>query len=392
MEPKEIISLSKKNIETENLEKAKKILEKNYIVSYGEYEPFELKKAIDDKTPLFIKDNFIIGYDPTDGSFVNSDKEKIRIRKMVKAIIVEDIKDESDTDEPEKHFGDVFAIIGKDMWGDISDFHKILGSLRVGQIYLPPHSAIFNFLEPAEEQKKKKIVSMLSGVNINIYDKDNYIDNCIHEIGHLFWRDCLTFDEKQKFKEYFKFLKPSAIYEYEWETDTEEEAFCTIYKWYVKSLLIHQSFYNILEFEEPEGLKLLQSVFERIAKERMIDDIWESSKADVMDYLNPKFDKTTGRYIRRAGLLDKIKDVELPRSVLQDIDRIEDGIEYISLGKATVPVKGNKVISWENRVLKSITKMTEFEKAKMTKYISKKPDGKGGWIYTYDDSKKKVKN
>lgn len=366
MERHEIIKLSKKNIELEDFEKAKKILEQEYNISYGKYEPTELKKAINEGSPVFIEGNFLIGFDPKNSeTFFNSSKDKVSVDKMVKAIIVESEK-EIEVTAKDKGCGDVFAIVGtvKEGW-DISDFNAVFGSLRVGAIFLPPHSAIFNFLEQTEQQKKDKIVSMLAGVNINIYSKDNYIDNCIHEIGHLFWRDCLTFDEKQKFKEHFKFLRPSAIYQYKWESNTEEEAFCTIYKWYVKSILIHQSFFNILEFEEPDGLKLLQCVFDRIAKEKMVNDIWETYKGDIMEYLNPKFDVTTGKYIRRHGALDKIKDIQVPRHVLNDVERMEGGLEFINMGKAVVPVQ-NGFIAWES-----------MEKARVTKYKNNKDANNG---------------
>jgi hypothetical protein len=65
--------------------------------------------------------------------------------------------------------------------------------------------------------------------------------------------------------------------------------------------------------------------------------------------------------------------------VLNDVDSFRDGVMYINLNKAIVPVDGNK-IDWE-----------EMEKARFTKYKSKKPDGKGGWIYDYGDTKKKTK-
>lgn len=353
MERHEIIKLSKKNIESEELEKAKKILEKDYIISHGQYEPLELKKAINEQSPVLIRGHLLTGFDKGN-VFVDSKGESLTIDKMVKAVIVEGLSNresvsvkipEEVSDIPP---GDYFAILGKNEWEEgIALFHGVLGSLRVSPVFLPPHSAIFNFLKPGKEQEKKKIVSMLSGVNINVYSPDNYIDNCIHEIGHLFWRDCLTFDEKKAFKDHFKVLRPSAIYEYEWERETEEEVFCTIYKWYVKSLWINKSFYNILEFEEPRGLKLLQDVFTRVARDRQIADIWKGAKSEINDYLNPKFDTTSGKYLRKAGALDRIRDIELPSTVLQNVARYEGGVEFIRLEKAVVPVKGNR-IDWEN--------------------------------------------
>lgn len=347
MERYEIIKISKKNIESMALEKAKTELEKNYIVSTGQYDPLELKKAINQKKPVVIDGHFLIGYDAgPNGKFIDSKEEKISISKMTKAIIIEEEKTPSDPiEKEEKDLGDPFAILGKNEWEEIPDFFTVFGNLKVGEVFLPPHSAIFNFLNPTDEQKKKKIVSMLAGVNINVYGRDNYIDNCIHEIGHLFWRDCLTFKEKRSFENLFKILRPSAIYEYEWERVSPEEVFCTIYKWFVKSMLLNKSFYNILEFEEPQGLALLQNIFTRVSHDRQVQGIWNLSQKEIIEYLNPKFDLVSGRYLRKAGLLEKIRDIELPASVLDNIEYRENGIEFIRLEKALVPVK-NKKIMW----------------------------------------------
>lgn len=342
MDRTEIVLLGKEYNNLENIEEIKNNLEKKYEISYGKYSEIELKKALSEKKPVIIKNNFLIGYD--EKNFINFKEEKITIDKMVKALIIEEQK----TEENSSNYGrDPFVIIGKNLWPDISDFLSIFNTLYVGEIHLPPHSAIFNFLEQSDEFKKKKIVSMLEGVNINLYDKENYIDNAMHEIGHLFWRDCVNFNEKKAFKNFFKTLKPSSIYEYKWERETEEEVFCTIYKWFMKSFLINKSFYNILEFEEPEGLLLLQGILNRISREKQISDIWNLSKHEVFDYLNPKFDMTTGKYLRKAGSFDKIKDIEIPVEILNNIECFKDGIEFINLEKAIVPVKENK-IDWEN--------------------------------------------
>ena len=71
------------------------------------------------------------------------------------------------------------------------------------------------------------------------------------------------------------------------------------------------------------------------------------NKQEIFDYLNPKFDVTTGKYLRKAGALDRIKDIEIPASILGNIECYKDGIEFVNLEKAVVPVKGNR-IDWEN--------------------------------------------
>lgn len=347
MKKNEIIKLSKKNIDVENLEKAKKTLEKNYEISYGRYEPEELKKAITEESPFFIENNFITGFHPGTNIFYNDNDEKVPIERMVKAVIVEDtIEDLPEKEEHEEIADnrDPFVIMGRNEWeGPLSDFSAIIMPLNVGEVFLPPHSAIFNFMKQSDEQKKEKIVSMLDGVNINIYSSENYIDNAIHEIGHLFWRDCLNYEEKKAFDNHFKNLRPSALYEYEWERSDAEEVFCTIYKWYVKSILISKAFYNILEFEDSRALDLIQNVFKRISNDKITSDTWDLSKNDVMAYLNPPIDRATGNRIMKKGLFDEIKDVEIPSNLLRNVDRFEGGKVFIDLEKAIVPVDGNKI-------------------------------------------------
>lgn len=370
METLEIKKISKKNLNFEDMKKAKEILEKKYIISYGEYSAIELKKALNEESPFFIKNNFIIGYNQ-DGTFANDKKESLKIDKMVKAVILEDVKNKDDDflNEEKDNDADFFAIISKNEWEiPLIEFNNIISPLRVGVPFLPPHSAVFNFLTPSKEEKEKKIVSCLDGININIYEQDKYIDNCLHEIGHLFWRDSLNYFEKEKFNEFFKYLKPSAIYEYDWERSSAEEVFCTIYKWYLKSFLINKSFFNILNFEEPKGLKMLQDIISRITEEIRVNDVFDIKKDNLYNYLKPKFDITTGKRIIKQGLFEEIKDLEIPEKLLNDIDKFEEGISFIKLNKAIVPISGNK-IDWNKFSTKSM------QKAKKEKTVFMDMDG-----------------
>lgn len=348
MEREQILKLIQRKIDFNDMEKAKKILSKNYVISQGKMEAADVKIALNRGNPLAIRGHLIIAYEPLKKAFEDIDGNFFQIERPVEAV---EIKEEL---EDNRHD---FAIIGKMEWNaGIDEFGITIGNLKQGEIFLPKHPAIFNFLNPDEDTKKKKIQSVLNGVQINVYERENYVDNCLHEIGHLFYRTCTSFEEKMRFKEHFKYLKPSALFEYDWEKSSDEEVFCTIYKWYMKSVLLNQSFYNILEYEDREGLNLLQCVFDRIAKSRIIDDIWELSKDEVLEYLQPKFDKTTGKFIRRKDLFDKVKDIELPESVLNQIESVQNGIEYVGLGKALVPVKQG-MIDFE------LLKMSKMEKA-----------------------------
>jgi hypothetical protein len=392
MEKSSILRISGKNIHTKDISEIKKILENKYEYSYGDYSPKELRKAISEHSPFFIQDHFIIGYE--DKHFITDKKEKIEIGRMVKAVIVEDETEgfgdgeESARDIPcDKR--DFFIIQGRNEWeGDCtSKMQSIFGNLRVGEIFLPPHSAIVHFLPQTDELKKKKIVSMLSGDNINIYSQENFIDNIMHEIGHIFWRDCAKPDEQTRFKDYFRFLRPSAIFEYEWEKSSPEEFFCTVYKWYLRSLLLNKSFRNILEYEEAEGLRMLEDIFDRKRRDKIAADTWSLSGKDLFDYLNPKLDMTTGKKFVKKGAFDEIKDLSIPEQVqAENMERYERGRRMIRFGKAVVPVVNDR-IDWG-----AMEEMRKAGERPGHKYVRRESDGKGGWRYIYEeDVKKKLK-
>lgn len=335
MEKEQIQKLINRKIDFHDMTKARHILNKSYLIESGKMESHDIKISLQKGSPVIINSHMIIGYDPLNKAFIDSNNELLQIQRPVEGITVQ--QELMDT-RPN------FAILGRVEWSsDIYDFNNIIGSLKIGEIFLPKHSAVFNFLNHTDETRTDKILSVLDGININIYDPENYVDNTLHEMGHLFWRTCLSFDERLQFEELFKYLRPSAIYEYSWERSDAEEVFCTIYKWYLKSILLNKSFLSILTHEEPEGYRLLNQVFERVAKSRMIDDIWELSKKEINDYLFPKIDKSTGIAFRKKGALEALRDIELPESVLNDIDSVQDGVTYVNFGKAVLPVKGNKL-------------------------------------------------
>ena len=335
MKSSEIKKISEKNIELNNLINIKNILEKNYIIEHKKLSPQELRTAINNEHPFYIKNNFIIGYEK--GVFINDKDENIEIERDVYAVVMKGCLNSEQSQ-------DNFMILGSVNWDnkDISDFMSVIGNLKVGAIYLPPHSAIFNFLKPTEKETKEKIVSSLMGVNINIYSRDNYIDNALHEIGHLFWRDCLKLEEKKKFEKHFETLQPSAIYEYDWEKSDVEEMFVTIYKWYVKSFLINKSFMNILKHEEPKGLELIQDVMTRISKDKMVDEIWDMQQFNINSYLKPRVDGR-GRRIMKQGLREKVESIEIPDRILNDVNKFENGRMFVNLNKGIVPINGNKI-------------------------------------------------
>ena len=90
----------------------------------------------------------------------------------------------------------------------------------------------------------------------------------------------------------------------------------------------------------------MQNLFNRVKNDRFSEISWNMEKGKLLEFLNPPYDRVTGKRIVKQGTFNQIKGIELPESVLQNVDRFEDGTLYVDLEKAVVPVKGNK-IDWE---------------------------------------------
>jgi len=343
MEKNIIKNLSDKKINSKNLLEVRKKL-KNYETSYGKYEASELRKAIlQDKSPFYIPGHFIVGSEPGTNIFHNDKKEPITIERPVDAIIVDAAKEEQEAELP---VSDALIILDKNEWDNIPPGLDILQNLRIGQVFLPPHSVIFNLLNRTKEQEKEKIVSMLEGVNINMLSPDNFLDNAFHEIGHLFYRTCVRADEKKLFEARFRNLGTSAIFNYEWERSDSEEFFCTVYKWYLKSFLLNSSFKNILQHEEPKGLAIFQSILDRITDDKIINSAWEINQKAVQGYFNPKRDSSSGKFIRRREDIDVVKEAIVPDGILSNnLVKLLKGVEYVEVKDLVIPVKGNRILT-----------------------------------------------
>ncbi|MFA5658456.1 MAG: hypothetical protein WC900_04165 [Oscillospiraceae bacterium] len=338
----DIKKISLQKLSEKPINEIKNILQKNYEISYGNYESSDLIKAINEKTPFYVNNYFVIGYDPKIKKFISDDNQFFPIERMVKAVIIEDVKES----EPEDiGTGDPFVIIGKREWTEpITEFEALFGNIRVGSCLLPPHSAVFHFMKPDKDDKKEKIVSCLRGINIEIYQKDNYIDNSFHEIGHLYWRDIVSPYEKKRFENLFKLLRPSALFEYSWEHHDAEEVFCTLYKWYMKGVYLNKAFMNIFEFEEPQGLALLQSVFDRVRDEKIHAAEWAAKQDELNEYFNPRKDPR-GRIIQRPGIAEDLEGLTVPSDVMaKAVETMQDGIVYVRLNDVLIPTENNKVI------------------------------------------------
>ena len=144
--------IANKNLDLKSFKN--KLVENSFIVSYGTYSKSELAKALKEGRPIIInqkkKLEFIAGHNGK--SFLNDESNVINLEKSlsINAIMIDAV-----SNLPERA-RQKFVIIGKNKWNDIVEFQRIFSNLEIGDPLLPPHSAIFNFLEPSEEYKQKK--------------------------------------------------------------------------------------------------------------------------------------------------------------------------------------------------------------------------------------------
>jgi 5'(3')-deoxyribonucleotidase len=329
---------------TEKKDSIRKItdrLSESFFVSYGTYSAEELRNAINSGSPVIVKNGakciFLAGYEAD--HFLENSGCQVVLKKAdnIPAIIVNDEL----AKEPDRK--DDFIIIGKNTWPDITEFRRVLCSLKVGEYFLPPHSIIFNFLDQPEAYRQKKIVSELVGVNANMYEQENYIDNAIHEIGHLFFRTVLTAEEKKNLQNVFKDTRFSGIFNFQWEHSHFEEYFCTLYKWALKALLVNPAFDNIFRHEDPTGYQFIHGVFNRIIQDRIDLDVWEGAKDDVLSFFNPKIDVRSGKIIVPKTKID-LNEVVVPRDVIaENVKVFRDGLSMLSINDRTIPVCNGRI-------------------------------------------------
>lgn len=341
-------------IECPDLDMLKADLQDNYEIAFGFYSVNELKKAIQDKQPAFVEyggDVLLAVGESENSLFFHKDGKTFSIsddklnKAIGEAIIVQsEIKP---VDNPQNH---IIFTTEKDNWPSSFEDTKLqvknlLNKLLQGETFLPPHPVLLSFQMPTPQQSHEKIQSMAQGVHISLYDTSDTFTCALHEIGHVYWRTRLTDNERKAFKEHHKNLKPAAIYIREWETETEEEMFCTIYMWYLKSKYLDRGYFDILKYEDGEGLSLLLNVFDRIRSEERAEKDWPKHEKVLTEWLETeKPVLVLGKGLIKAKIKnpEPSRNIRVPSSLIKTSKK-QNGKEIITVNSGLL--KGQKLVT-----------------------------------------------
>jgi len=142
--------------------------------------------------------------------------------------------------------------------------------MRLGTLppnILPAHPVICIFKEADEKEKKENVRGFQAGASMYILDKGDTLPPCFHELGHFYWRTRLTEYEREYIKSLYDKIdkkNPPVIFGSNWSLKNPEEMFCTVYMWYMLSLLVHPGYRKIIKVEYPQGIDLIERVTGRI--------------------------------------------------------------------------------------------------------------------------------
>jgi hypothetical protein len=104
----------------------------------------------------------------------------------------------------------------------------------------------------------------------------------------------------------------------------------------------------------------------------------------------PKNDKKTGDKVSKNDKKPKL-DEKNKGKIRNALKKFANILAEALSGKDVVQPTGEAVEQAGESTKKKVKKEEKLQKARPTKYLSKKPDGKGGWIYKYKEEKKNNK-
>jgi len=304
-----------------------------HVAHASNYSIKEIRKAITDGYPSFMKlgekSVMIVGESPgsligrgSDGELLDMKDEQLQRFYKGDAVIVID-KDEKQAIPETKDM--VIFDADRDNWQDYNrkemSKEKILRINTLESCELPPYPVICLFREPGEKEAKEGIRAKMDGVNITIFDPSDPVAEFFHELGHIYWMNRLSKEEKSEFKKLKNQVHAQIpIFNDPHSMANEEEIFCTIYLWYLKGRLINPAYMKVLSTQFKPGLEAINDVFSRIriAEERL--KRWHDSEEGIHRWQNKLMGKAqlivmpnTGKMMKAENLpVKQPGPVELP--------------------------------------------------------------------------------
>ncbi len=338
----------------------KRLTGAGYELAYGStYTVKDIRKAVIDHQPALIsisgRTYLAVGENPA--SLILHRHGKIReysdhqLRKSFdgEAVIVQG--------RPSTQEGNELVIFAqeRDNWpGEWMDMKaqavRCVRGLQCGAPWLPDHPVILTFRKPTPAQVKDLIRASTIGIEITLYDPSDPVTEFLHELGHVYWTNRLTADEKKSFKDYQKTFKkgqvpPIYTSDYWWKND--EELFATLYMFCVKARTVNPGYVRLLDLYESRGRDLVEGIFSRVEAEQSTRQSWEAGLPALQECIERCLHKTyrvagTRRIIKARSPLGHIPDgIRFDRTVKHRVlDKAKD-LEWIKIEDG--PLSGHEI-------------------------------------------------
>ena len=316
------------------------VLKSRYTIAAGDnYTLHDVRNAIRSRKFVVLKGRknlLVVGENPEsmivdDGNgVVEIPDSKIMREWTGEAVVVIDAKREDDenlfifTPEKDEWSGETYE--------NVIDF---LSEIKIGEPYLPKCPIVISFKNKPEE---KDIMAEVVGIEITIFDRSDPYTEIFHEIGHIYWRDVLTPEERDKVTMYQQTLTKEnlpAIYTSRWGFSTPEEAFCTAYAWYLKGKYLSSGYEKILAFHDKEIYRIMISIFDRVLYDDNRSTEWDSQALvlanDIEKMKKKRFYIKSKNKIIKAYYRHKPTVKKIPQDKILTILDERNGLRYVTV-------------------------------------------------------------
>ncbi len=324
-------------------------------IAYGYYTVRELRKAIQDRHPAIVpfKSNTVLVVGENPGSFILADARG-RVREVPdsdlarswngRAVLVQ-----GEVPDTAKESDLVILTPERDTWprewSDARDKAvRIISTLTIGASWLPDHPVILTFRKPSDHEIKNQIRSMTVGPEIVIYDPSDPISEFLHELGHIYWSNRLTDQEREDIRDHHETMSEETISPLftsraHWETD--QEYFATIYMWYTKGKLLHGGYMKLLKQMDPAGYRMITSIIDRVDRDAARKRAWGEAEPFLRAFVDAQEDQKRYMVAGKGQILKARRSVALPETpipfpedlVVHEVVKRAGTVRFIRVGE-----------------------------------------------------------
>ena len=297
----------------------------NHKIAYGHYTVRELRKAIRDRQPAIIPFRastfLVMGENPE--SFILTDARG-RVHEVADSDLVRDwngraVLIQGEAREVAVDSELVILTPERDNWPEEwrdaqNKAWKILRSLSSGDAWLPDHPVILVFRKPSDHEIKNYIRSMTVGPEIVLYDPSDPVSEFFHELGHIYWSNRLTDQERNDIRDQHATLSAdtvSPLFTTKAHWDTDQEYFATIYMWYAKGNILHDGYMKLLRQMDPAGYRMITSIIDRVGDDAARRRSWDEAEPLLRAFVDVQQDSRRYMLIGKGRLFKARMSVAL---------------------------------------------------------------------------------